>query len=381
MNVGWCAVEMGTPGSDQLPHGHGVLDGRDGLDGLDVTTAEIPVQPEYRRPVLADAPPSVAGSSDAPVSINFATSELPFQQPAPRTVAVGSAGRDWRAAIADEGKWPLVALAAAAVLVAVFAAFISRNGQSLSGESEVAETLAKVESASESAVAADRINGTAERATTGAAASTETEDADGSTGRATGTLGAGEGSGFHSGHVVEPDRSLTGPAPDWVPTTVATVARPAPEETSTTARPATTDSTPSTVATSTTAQTDTTTETTASTTTEAAPDGPTVRALGPGTGDAQNPIVVGSGRLTLEAEGSDESMRYRFILYVKNDDGEWRRVDRSRWRFRSTWTIDTDRFEGRTVRWNVVGRTGFRNTTDESAPLYFRVDGESSDDD
>ena len=362
MNVGWCVVEMGNAGSDQLLHGRSGLDGSDDLGGLDVTTAEVPVFDRPRTSVLADDGSRGAGGSETAISISLESSEVPFQQPNLQTIPVEQAGGDWRAAVADVGKWPLVALGAAAVLVAVFALFISRNGQALSGDGESAESPSATESAS-AAVAADQTDGApaqVEPLTAG-------DESDDPSGRSTGTLGPAAGSGFFSGQVVEPDRSLTATDVDWTPTTVATTAPP------TTVTAATSEAS-STTAADTTAPptTASTTESTSPTTAE--PDGPWVRAVGPGTGDESNPTVV-SGRVTLEAQGSDEFMRYRFFVYVRTDEGEWRQVKRSRWRFDPRWTIKTDSYEGRTIRWTVVGVTGFRNQTDESAPLYLQVGG------
>lgn len=323
MNVGWCFVEVGKMGSDQLLHGPEGLDEFDDVGRLDVATAELPR-----------------------VSIHLETSEVPFQQSGYGMVPVEAAGRDWRVAVADTGKWPLVALGAAAVLVAVFAAFISRNGQQLSSDREAADTAAAVESASAS-VGAEQLAGTPSQVELDAS------------GRSTGTLGPGEGGGFFSGQVVEPDRSLTDADIDWTPATVPTTA------------PPTTAANPLTEATSTTEATTTlppTSETTTPSTT-AEPSGSWVRAIGPGSADEQNPAVV-SGKVTLEAEGSDESMRYRFFVYARTDDGEWRQVDRSGWRSDPEWKIKTKSFDGRTVRWTVVAVTRFRDETAESAPLY-----------
>lgn len=366
MNVGWSVVEMGNAGSDQLLHGRDGLDDSDDLGGLDVTTAEVPAFDRPRTSVLADDDGSRgAGGPEAAISISLETNEVPFQQPNLQSSPVDPARRDWRAAVADVGKWPLVALGAATILVAAFALFISGNGRSLSGDGESVEAPLASESVS-AAVAADQIAGAPARAELGTEPLTAGDESDDPSGRSTGALGPGEGSGFFSGQVVEPDRSLTGTDVDWTPATVASTIPPTAttatsEASSTTATDATTPPT-----------TATTTESTTPTTAE--PAGPWVRALGPGTGDESNPAVV-SGRVTLEAQGSDEFMRYRFFVHVRTDKGRWRQVERSRWRFDPRWTINTGTYEGLTIRWTVVGLTGFRNQTDESAPLYLQVGG------
>lgn len=331
MNVGWTVVEEGNVGSDQLLHGP---EGLDGLGGLDVTTAELPGYPQSRPSVLADDRRRGVDERVGTISVNFETDDVPFQQPSPRTAPV-EAGRNRRSAIVDAGRWPIVALGVAAVLAAVFVLFISRNGQSTRGDGEPAQPPSVVESA------------------TAALAS------DGLSGRSTGELGPADGSGFFTGQIIEPDRSLTGDDVDWMPTTTAA---PTTEPPTT----ATTVTTPVTEETSTT----TTPETTATT---VVPGGLSVRAIGPGSTDETNPAVVSGNRVTLEAEGSEDGMRYRFVLSVRDDDGDWRQIDRSGWRSRSNWTVKIKRLEGLTVRWTVVGADRSRNRTDESAPLYFRV--------
>ncbi len=312
-------MEVGNVGSDQLLHGGDVGD-------VEAITSETPVVPGPRPSVLADDEPRLSDQADGPVAIRFDSSEVPFQQPDRRTAPSEPVGRDWRAVAVDVGRWPLIALLAAAVLVAVFVAFISRNGQSPSADGGAVEPQ-------------------------GAFASAVVSDS-----RSTGTVRSGGGSAFHSGVVVEPESALTGSDVDWTPTTAAQT------EESTTVGPS-----------STVASTTTTPETTVTSPSTTAPTGPWVRAVAPGSPDEQNPASVGGDRLTLEAEGSSDNMRYRFFVHVKDGRGEWRLVERSRWRSRSTWTINVGRYDGQTIRWSVVGSSGSRNVTEESTPLYLRV--------
>ncbi|MDH3299040.1 MAG: hypothetical protein OES24_00875 [Acidimicrobiia bacterium] len=351
-------MEMGNVGSDQLAHGR---DGLDGLAGLDAITGEVPTQPRARASVLAEDGRRSTRDPAGTISINLETNDVPFQQPNPRTVPAEPPGHDWRAAVVDAGRWPIVALGVAAVLAAVFAAFISRNGQSLSGDADSAAAPAAVESTSGAAPATDAVAAGAAQAEIDPDPLAATGEPDGSSGRSTGGLGPAEGSGFFTGQIVEPDRSLTESNVDWVPTTTT------PPTT------ATTVTTPSTEVPSSTEPSSTTTDSSATT---VVPDEIKVRALGPGTADESSPAVVSGGRVTLEAEGSDNGLRYRFVVSVRDDDGDWRQVDRSGWRSRSSWTVRTREFRGRTVRWTVtaVDRSGER--TAESTPLYFRVGGD-----
>lgn len=355
-------------GSDQLVQGPEDLDGADGYGDLDATSGGGSTPRSSRTSVLAEDGPRRSQVPDAAISVHLQTDELPFQQPNPRAVPVEPAVSGWRTAIAEVGRWPFVVLLAAAVLVAIFASFIAGNDQSPTGDREAAEAPAAVESASV-AGSADQPAGAPTQAQLGSERLTAGGESDDSA-RSTGTLGPGEGSGFYSGQVVEPDRSLAGTEIDWTPTTV---------------KPAST-STPSTAATPPTEASSTTTpestSTVPSTATTAEPSGPWVRAIGPGSADSGNPTVLGSRRVTLQAEGSGEKMRYRFFVFVRTDDGDWRQIGRSRWRSKSDWKIDVGRYEGRTLRWTVVGVSGSRNLTGESAPLHFRVgDGKDANDD
>lgn len=360
-------VEVGNMGSDQLLHG---TDDPHGLDGLGVTTMEVPVHSPPRASVLADDGSRRDDPADTAISVHLQTDELPFQQPNPNTIPVAPAAPNWKSVITGVDKRPLAALGVAVVLAVVFAAFISRNGQSPSSDDDTTDGPIVSESASATA-GADQLADTPTRAELGADSLTSGVESADPFARSTGTLGPGEGSGFFSGLVVEPDRSLTGTDIDWTPTTVA------PSSTATSPSTATTSSTTATSpSTATTALESTTTvPSTSSTATTPEPEGPWVRAIGPGTADAQNPVTVDAGRVTLEAEGSDRNMRFRFFVFVKDEDGDWQQIARSRWRSRSSWTIGLDGSEGRTMRWTVVGVAGFRNLTDESAPLYLRIAG------
>ncbi len=324
--------------------------------------------------VLADDSSAVTSRPSTGVSVRLDTDELPFQQPDRRAVAVESAGGDWRRSLVEAGKWPLLALGATAVLIAIFALFISRNGQSLGGNGDAPETdsAAEVDSAAATAGAADT-DGESEVSSASESGSVDvdaqalavsSQSAGGgqtpggqTPGRSTGTLGSSSGSGFVPGQIIEPDDALTGPDGDWVSTT-------------TTRPPSTTASTASS---STTVASSTTPSTEPTTTTAAEPEGPWARPVGPGGSDPQNPQAVSSSRVTLQAEGSDEQLRYRFTVYVWDDD-RWRQVGRSRWRSDS-WTVDVRRYDDRTVRWTVTGRTRSRQVTEESPPLHFYVGG------
>lgn len=380
MYVGLCVVEKGNAGSEQL------LDGRDGAHGDHGAVGDDHVYPDPRPSVLADDAPVVDADAGIPVSVNLESGELPFQQPDPRTIPSGPDVGGWRAAVVDVGRWPLAGLALAAVLVAVFALFITRNGQSLTDDIESgAPQRAEVESEPLAAPAeSDAGVGVGNDVDVGV-------DVDAS-GRSTGTLGPGEGSEFFSGQVVEPDRSLTGTDVDWTPTTVARRTTVTTATTPPSTVPPSTTAPPETTQPPETSQSTTTTppSTTTSSPTTEAPEGNWVRAIGPGSGSEQNAVTVNGGRVTLEAEGSgEEFMLYRFVVSAKGDDGGWRQVNRSRWRTRPRWTINADRYEGQTLRWTVVGVTGFRDLTAESAPLYLRVadrnedrsDDDSDDDD
>ena len=341
-------MEVGNVGPDQL------LDGRDDIAELDAVTGELPLVRVAGPTVLVDDARGERAAAMSPVSINLETNEVPFQQRGPQAVPIEPPSRDWRATAADVGKWPLIALGLAAVLVAVFALFISRNGQSLSGD-ELVEPLV----ASETAVAPESVE--TDEASEAAAVEPGSSNADGADGRSTGTLGPGEGSGFFSGVVVEPDRSLTGPDVEWTTTTV-----PAP--------------TTATTASSSTSSPETSVTTESTTTEPTVPPGPWVRAVAPGSPDEANPATVDPDqRVRLMAESSDDDIEYRFMLYVSDDDGDWRLVGRSRWRSRANWTVDLGRFEGRVVRWNVLGRSDEDADIEPSDPLFFRVGAAEED--
>lgn len=355
MNVGWSVVEMGNVGSDQPAPGRDRLDG---LAGLSAITDEVPTQPRVRASVLADHGRRSTGDPAGTISINLDNSDVPFQQPNPQTAPVEPPGNDWRAAVVDAGRWPIVALGVAAVLAAVFAAFISRNGQSPSGDADSTAAPAAVESASGTAPPADGIAAGAVRAEIDPDPLAATGKPGGSSGRSTGGLGPAEGSGFFSGQIVEPDRSLTVSKVDWVPTTTTP---------------------PTTATTVTTSSSEVPSSSEPPSTTTVVPVEIKVRALGPGTADESSPAVVSGGRVTLEAEGSVDGLRYRFVLSVRDDDGDWRQVDRSGWRSRSSLTVRTREFRGRTVRWTVTATDRSGDRTAESTPLYFRVGGDDDD--
>ena len=328
-------------GSERLPHdSHGA----EGPGGFDAAAGGDPTPTRERSSVLAGDRPAT-GALAPPISVHLETNEVPFQQPDPRTIPNETEDRDWRAAVARVGRWPVAAMGAAAVLVVIFAAFIAANQRSPEEAGESVEQRSDFDSAS----AAATVGNTGERSQRAEAGS---GGSDGSSGRSTGTVDAGEGSGYFSGQIIEPDESLTGSDVDFTPTTASTVAPPPTEASSTTTQPDSTVTTPSTATTG--------------------PEEPWVRPVGPGSPDAGNPTPVADGRVTLEAEGAGDDLRFRFTLSVETGDG-WRTIARSRWRGRSTWTVDLRRLDGRLVRWTVVGRTGDREETPESQPLYLFV--------
>ncbi len=293
---------------------------------------------EQRASVLADDGPEPSSLVDTPISVNLETDELPFQQPHGGPMPVEAAGGGWRTAVGRIDKWPLLSLGVAAVLVVVFAAFISRNGQTL-GDDVEEQALVEFDPPA------------------------EVDVSDESAGRSTGAAGTGDQTGF-SGLVIEPDRLLTAADVDWTATTTVTTDTPPSTDGDSV------DRTPST-------QPDSGSSTT---TVPVAPEEPWVRPIGPGSPDGGDPTVVSAGRVTLEAEGAGDKMRYRFVVYVQGDDG-WQRVDRSRWRSKPSWKVDLRRYEGRTIRWTVIGRSG-RTFTEESDPLHVRVgDGDGGDGD
>lgn len=109
-------------------------------------------------------------------------------------------------------------------------------------------------------------------------------------------------------------------------------------------------------------------------------DGVWVTALSPGSADGGNAPTLQPGDIILTAEGSRDIPAYRFRVYVLDDD-EWKRVESSGWRLRRQFDTKFRRYEGRTIRWTVEGRTIDGTRTPPTDPLYIRVESDGDSDD
>jgi hypothetical protein len=281
--------------------------------------------------------------------------EVPFPQPDPRSALLeGAPGLDWRRVADRIGGRPIVVFVGMTLLAVVFAAFISRNSQSLTDDLDARLAEAGDRAAGES-------NGSTVDAAGLLADSAGSEAGDGQ-GRSTGAAGEFDLVEHYNGQLIEPDDELTTDM-SWVTTTL-------PATTVSTTVPSSTEPPSSTVPTTSTTQPETTTTT-------APPSGPVAVAVSPGRPSSEDPELITSDEVRLQAEGRGDDLQYRFFLYRWDERRErWELEDRSRWRRRSWVELKTGRYVNETVRWTVMVRDDDREESPESAPLYFRVEQE-----
>jgi len=336
-------VDRGNAGSEQvLDHSVPILKSASGNDGS----------------VLEGGDPEATGQHQAlvggfePVSVNLDGHEIPFQQSGPRSVLLDPASQwDWRRTANQVGRWPLAILFGLTVLAVMFAAFISRNSQSLSDDLDSRVAQAIPGSPAEAGSATDVAGGLV------------VSGVGSESGRSTGSAGDFGPIRHYSGELMESEEDLVADI-TWLTTTTAPA---------TTSAPSTTDSVSSTT-------TPSSSTSAAETTTTLAPPEAPVAAVAPGRPAGQEPEQVKSGKLSLQAEARADNLRLRFKLYVRNEGtGEWELSQQSRWRRRESVSVDLRRYEGQVVGWSVVARQ--RDGSEFESEWLFVVVGEQREED
>jgi hypothetical protein len=302
------------------------------------------------------------------------TGELPFLQPRPGAIGV-EAVPGWMDRLSTVSRRPGSIVVGVIIAGLMFAAFMTQAGQDRRSTSNAASLaqppVANRVSDLDAESSADGIADDGALKSSVVGGGPDQSD----------PVARSSGDAFEAGdervlavQVVEPVEALTNPTTTAAPPTTA---RPATAPPTTAASSSTT-----TEATTTTAEpTTTTTEATTTTTDEvvAEADGVRVTALSPGSTDSANAPALQPGDIILRAEGSQDILAYRFRIEVE-DDGKWKRVESSGWRLRREFDTRFRRYDGRTIRWTVEGRTLDGTRTAPTPPLHISVEsGRGSD--
>ncbi len=302
------------------------------------------------------------------------TGELPFLQPRPGAIGV-KAAPGWMDRLSTVSRRPGSIIVGVIIAGLTFAAFMTQAGQDGRSTSNAA-SLAQppVASRVSDLDVGSSADGVADGALKSSVVGGGPDQSD--------PAARSSGDAFEAGdehvlavRVVEPVEALTNPTTKAAPPTTA---RPATAPPTTAASSSTT-----TEATTTTAEpTTTTTEATTTTTDEVVAEADDVRvtALSPGSTDSANAPALQPGDIILRAEGSQDSLAYRFRIEVE-DDGKWKRVESSGWRLRREFDTQFRRYDGRTIRWTVEGRTLDGTRTAPTPPLHIAVESDRGSND
>ncbi len=309
------------------------------------------------------------------------TGELPFLQPRPGAIGVeGAPG--WMDRLSTVGRRPGSIVVGVIIAGLMFAAFMTQTGQDGRSASNAASPAQPPVAGRASDLGAEpSADGVADGGVLRSAVVGDGPDQSDPVARSSGDAFEAGDEGVLAVQVVEPVEALTNPTTTAPPPTTArpTTAPP------TTAAPSssTTEATTTTVEPTTTIEpTTTTTEPTTTTTDEVVAEADDVRvtALSPGSTDSANAPALQPGDIILRAEGSQDILAYRFRIEVE-DDGKWKRVESSGWRLRQQFDTWFRRYDGRTIRWTVEGRTLDGTRTAPTPPLHISVEsGRGSDD-
>lgn len=302
------------------------------------------------------------------------TGELPFLQPSPSNLAVEN-GPDWIDRVYSLGRRPATIAVAIIITGLIFAAFVTQTDRDEPSPRDGASAAGLGDGVGGSDVEAEQ------------SADGVVDDVDVlKSSAAQGGVGAVDSLARSSGvaFVVGDERLLTvvvGEPEEASATPTPTTAPPSTAAPITSEPPTITEATTTTVATTTTTEPTTTVEPTTTTDDVVSEvDDVWVKALLPGSTDGANAPAFRPGDIFLQADGSEDIAAFRFRIYVKDED-EWKRAESSSWRRRREFDTRFRRYNGRTIRWTVEGRTEDDTRLPPTPPLYIHVDSDRDADD